>query len=301
MNPTAPEAWLDWERQRAFLAVLDAGSLSGAARVLGLSQPTVRRRIEDLEHQVGAPLFTRSPSGLTPTGVARDLGQHARTMATAAEAFMRTASGDADADEGVVRITASEVIGVEVLPPLMAELRARHPGLVLELSLGSRNEDLLRREADVAVRMSPPAQKSLVARRIGAVRLGLFAHRKVLEAHGIPVTLEDLKRLPLIGYESETNSVRALKAMGLTLRREDFVYRTDNDLGQLAAIRGGVGFGVCQNRLAARDPDLVAVLPDVFHFDLDTWIVMHEDLRRVRRVRLVYEALAKGLTAYIKD
>jgi len=301
MNPTAPEAWLDWERQRAFLAVLDAGSLSGAARVLGLSQPTVRRRIEDLEHQVGAPLFTRSPSGLTPTGVARDLGQHARAMATAAEAFMRTASGDADADEGVVRITASEVIGVEVLPPLMAELRARHPGLVLELSLGSRNEDLLRREADVAVRMSPPAQKSLVARRIGAVRLGLFAHRKVLEAHGTPVTLEDLKRLPLIGYESETNSVRALKAMGLTLRREDFVYRTDNDLGQLAAIRGGVGFGVCQNRLAARDPDLVAVLPDVFHFDLDTWIVMHEDLRRVRRVRLVYEALAKGLTAYIKD
>jgi DNA-binding transcriptional LysR family regulator len=301
MNLTAPEAWLDWERQRAFLAVLDAGSLSGAARVLGLSQPTVRRRIEDLEHQVGAPLFTRSPSGLTPTGVARDLGQHARTMATAAEAFMRTASGDADADEGVVRITASEVIGVEVLPPIMAELRARHPGLVLELSLGSRNEDLLRREADVAVRMSPPAQKSLVARRIGAVRLGLFAHRKVLEAHGTPLAPEDLKRLPLIGYESETNSVRALKAMGLTLRREDFVYRTDNDLGQLAAIRGGVGFGVCQNRLAARDPDLVAVLPDAFHFDLDTWIVMHEDLRRVRRVRLVYEALAKGLTAYIKD
>jgi DNA-binding transcriptional LysR family regulator len=301
MNLTAPEAWLDWERQRAFLAVLDAGSLSGAARVLGLSQPTVRRRIEDLEHQVGAPLFTRSPSGLTPTGVARDLGQHARTMATAAEAFMRTASGDADADEGVVRVTASEVIGVEVLPPIMAELRARHPGLVLELSLGSRNEDLLRREADVAVRMSPPAQKSLVARRIGAVRLGLFAHRKVLEAHGTPLAPEDLKRLPLIGYESETNSVRALKAMGLTLRREDFVYRTDNDLGQLAAIRGGVGFGVCQNRLAARDPDLVAVLPDAFHFDLDTWIVMHEDLRRVRRVRLVYEALARGLTAYIKD
>jgi len=300
MNQNPPEAWLDWERQRAFLAVLGEGSLSGAARVLGLSQPTVRRRIEDLERQVGAPLFTRSPSGLTPTGVARDLGQHARTMATAAEAFMRTASGDADAAEGVVRITASEVIGVEVLPPILAELRARHPGLILELSLGSRNEDLLRREADVAVRMSLPAQKSLVARRIGAVRLGLFARRGVLEAHGTPTALEDLNRLPLIGYESETNSIRALKAMGLTLRREDFVYRTDNDLAQLAAIRGGVGIGVCQSRLAARDPDLVAVLPDVFHFDLDTWIVMHEDLRRVRRVRLVYEALAKGLTAYIR-
>lgn len=300
MNQNPPEAWLDWERQRAFLAVLGEGSLSGAARVLGLSQPTVRRRIEDLERQVGAPLFTRSPSGLTPTGVARDLGQHARTMATAAEAFMRTASGDADAAEGVVRITASEVIGVEVLPPILAELRARHPGLILELSLGSRNEDLLRREADVAVRMSPPAQKSLVARRIGAVRLGLFAHRGVLEAHGTPAALEDVNRLPLIGYESETNSIRALKAMGLTLRREDFIYRTDNDLAQLAAIRGGVGIGVCQSRLAARDPDLVAVLPDAFHFDLDTWIVMHEDLRRVRRVRLVYEALAGGLTAYIR-
>ena len=300
MNPTVPDAWLDWERQRAFLAVLGEGSLSGAARVLGLSQPTVRRRIEDLERQVGAPLFTRSPSGLAPTGVARDLGQHAQAMATAAEAFMRTASGDAGADEGVVRITASEVIGVEVLPLILAELRARHPGLVLELGLGSRNEDLLRREADVAVRMSPPAQKSLVARRIGAVRLGLFAHRRLLDAEGTPTTVDDLGRLPLIGYESETNTVRALKVMGLTLRREDFVYRTDNDLGQLAAIRAGVGIGVCQTRLAARDPDLVAVLPDAFGFDLDTWMVMHEDLRRVRRVRLVYEAVARGLTAYIR-
>jgi DNA-binding transcriptional LysR family regulator len=300
MNPPAPNTWLDWERQRAFLAVLGEGSLSGAARVLGLSQPTVRRRIEDLERQVGAPLFTRSPSGLTPTGVARDLGQHARAMATAAEAFMRTASGDADAAEGVVRITASEVIGVEVLPPILAELRAVHPRLVLELSLGSRNEDLMKREADVAVRMSPPAQKALVARRIGAVRLGLFAHRRLIEAEGAPTTLEDLSRLPLIGYESETNSIRALRAMGLTLKREDFVYRTDNDLAQLAAIRAGVGVGVCQTRLGERNPDLVAVLPDAFSFDLDTWIVMHEDLRRVRRVRLVYEALAKGLTTYIR-
>lgn len=300
MNPAAPEAWLDWERQRAFLAVLREGSLSGAARVLGLSQPTVRRRVEDLERQVGAPLFTRSPSGLTPTGVARDLGQHAQTMASAADAFMRTASGDADAESGVVRITASEVIGVEVLPPILAGLRARHPGLVLELGLGSRNEDLLRREADVAVRMSPPAQKSLVARRIGAVRLGLFAHRRLLDADGTPASLDDLNRMPLIGYESETNTVRALKAMGLTLKREDFAYRTDNDLGQLAAIRAGVGIGVCQSRLAARDPDLIAVLPEAFGFDLETWIVMHEDLRKVRRVRLVYEALAAGLTAYIR-
>lgn len=300
MNQPMPDTWLDWERQRAFLAVLGEGSLSGAARVLGLSQPTVRRRIEDLERQVGAPLFTRSPSGLTPTGVARDLGQHARAMATAAEAFMRTASGDADAAGGVVRIAASEVIGVEVLPPILAELRAAYPGLVIELSLGSRNEDLLKREADVAVRMSPPAQKALVARRIGAVRLGLFAHRRLIEGEGAPATAEDLSRFPLIGYESETNTIRALRAMGLTLKREDFVYRTDNDLAQLAAIRAGVGVGVCQSRLAALNLDLVAVLPEVISFDLDTWIVMHEDLRRVRRVRLVYEALAKGLNTYIR-
>lgn len=297
MSPDLPTA-TDWERQRAFLAVIDTGSLSAAARQLGAAQPTVRRRIEDLEAQLGVALFTRSPSGLSPTALGKDLAQHARAMALAAASLARAASAEAGAASGVVRITASEVIGMEVLPAMLATLRETHPGLVFELALTNRSEDLLRREADIAVRMVRPTQEALVAKRIGNVSLGMFAHKRVLDAWGRPTTLEEARRMPLIGYESETISVRAVKAMGLDLRVEDFAFRTDSDVAQLAAIRSGLGLGICQVGLAARDPLLERVMADTFAFDLETFVVTHEDLKDVRRVRLVFDALVEGLTRY---
>jgi DNA-binding transcriptional LysR family regulator len=294
--PTDPT---DWERQRAFLAVLREGSLSGAARALGAAQPTVRRRVEDLERQMGVALFTRSPSGLTPTALARELSAHVEAMAAAAASFARAASAEAGATTGAVRITASEVVGVEVLPPMLAALQADYPGLVIELSLSNRSEDLLRREADIAIRMTRPMQEALVARRVGAIPLGFHGHSRLLDVWGRPDTLEAAKALPLIGYETETIGVRAVKALGLDLRREDFAFRADSDLAQLAAIRAGVGVGICQVALAARDPMLERVLPG-FSFDLETFVVTHEDLREVRRVRLVFDALVEGLTAYAR-
>ncbi|WP_421736520.1 LysR family transcriptional regulator [Caulobacter sp.] len=294
-----PTDLIDWERQRAFLAVLREGSLSGAARVLGAAQPTVRRRVEDLERQMGVALFTRSPSGLTPTALARELGGHVEAMASAAAAFARAASAEAGSAAGAVRITASEVVGVEVLPPMLAALQADYPGLVIELGLNNRSEDLLRREADIAIRMTRPLQDALVARRIGAIPLGFHGHARLLDAWGRPDTLDAARALPLIGYETETIGVRAVKAMGLDLNREDFAFRTDSDLAQLAAIRAGVGVGICQVALAARDPMLERVLPD-FTFDLETFVVTHEDLREVRRVRLVFDALVEGLSAYAR-
>lgn len=291
---------IDWERQRAFLAVIDTGSLSAAARQLGAAQPTVRRRIEDLEAQLGVALFTRSPSGLSPTALGRDLAQHARAMALAAASLARAASAEAGAASGVVRITASEVVGLEVLPAILADLRETHPGLVFELALTNRSEDLLRREADIAVRMVRPTQEALVAKRVGNISLGMFAHRRVLDAWGRPTTLEEARRMPLIGYESETISVRAVKAMGLDLRVEDFAFRTDSDVAQLAAIRAGLGLGICQIGLAARDPMLERVMAETFAFDLETFVVTHEDLKDVRRVRLVFDALVEGLTRYAR-
>ncbi|WP_454758618.1 LysR family transcriptional regulator [Caulobacter segnis] len=291
---------VDWERQRAFLAVIDTGSLSAAARELGAAQPTVRRRIEDLEAQLGVALFTRSPSGLSPTPLGRDLAQHARAMAIAAASLARAASAEVGAASGVVRITASEVVGMEVLPPILAQLREAHPGIVLELALTNRSEDLLRREADIAVRMVRPTQEALVAKRVGNIRLGMHAHKRVLDAWGRPASLEEARRMPLIGYESETIGVRAVKALGLDLRLDEFAFRTDNDVAQLAAIRAGLGLGICQVGLAARDPLLERVLPEVFSFDLETFVVTHEDLKDVRRVRLVFDALVSGLTMYAK-
>jgi DNA-binding transcriptional LysR family regulator len=288
----------DWERQRAFLAVLREGSLSGAARLIGTAQPTVRRRIEELEAQTGAPLFTRTPSGLLPTERARDLVEQAQAMALAAEAFARAASADAGAVAGRVRITASEVIAVEVLPPILAALGARHPRLVIELSPSNRNEDMLRREADIAVRMSPPLQEALVAQRIGAVALGLHAHPTYLAANGTPRTIAALLDHRVIGPEQDHMVLRALAARGLPLRPEDFAFRSDSHLAQLAAIRAGVGIGVCQAGIAARD-GLVRLMPDIFGFDLETWVVCHEDLRGVARVRAVFDALVVGLRGYV--
>ena len=146
------------------------GSLSGAGRRLGLAQPTVGRHIDALESALGLPLFARSPRGLAPTEAAANLVPHVEAMAAASAALARAAAGEASATRGVVRVTASEIIGCEVLPAIFATFRAKNPGVAIELALTNRNEDLSRRDADIAVRMVRPTQSALVARRIGETR-----------------------------------------------------------------------------------------------------------------------------------
>ena len=290
---------LDWEAQRAFLAVLREGSLSGAARALGLAQPTVRRRIERLEADIGAPLFVRAPNGLMPTERADALMGHAEAMALAAEAFHRSASADVGAVAGVVRISASEIVAVEILPAILRPLLEAHPGLSVELSANNRNEDLLRREADVAVRMIAPQQDALVARRIGSIEVGLFAHVDYLSARGTPCSFDQLAGHALIGPGGNDPAVRVLRERGM-LPAQDFTFRSGTDLAQLAAVRAGLGIGVCHVPLARRDVALVRVLPDIFALPLETWVVMHEDLRSVARVRAVFDILVEGLTRYAR-
>lgn len=288
----------DWERHRAFLAVLREGSLSGGARRLELAQPTVRRRIADLEAGLGVALFTRAPDGLVPTDAALGLRQHAEAMEIAAAAFARGATQGSDI-AGLVRVSASEVIAVEVLPPILAELRHRHPRLVVALSPSNRNEDLLRREADVAVRMVRPEQGALVARRIGDIEVGLHVRAELIAGRPVPATLEEAIAFGLIGVENDNVVIRAMRAGGIPIRVEDFVFRSDSDLAQMAAIRAGLGIGVCQVPLAARDPALVRILPETFSHPLDTWVVMHEDLRTSAPVRAVFDALVTGLKDYL--
>lgn len=292
----------DWDLYRSLLAVLREGSLSGAARALGLAQPTIGRHIDALEQALGVQLFTRSQGGLIPTEAAEELRPYAEALSASAASLLRVASGRRDAVEGAVRVTASEVIGVEVLPPILAALRERHPRLVIELSLSNSVEDLLRRDADIAVRMVPPAQDALVARHLGGIVLGLHAHRRYLERCGTPTRPEDLARHTVIGFDRETAAIRAMvrRVGNGGLARSGFALRTDSDLAQLAAIRAGYGIGVCQVALARRDRDLVRVLPDAFELTLDTWLAMHEDLRTSRRCRAVLDALEAGLRDHIR-
>lgn len=289
-----------WELYRSFLAVLDHGSLSAAARALGLAQPTLGRHVEQLQEQLGGlVLFTRAPHGLVPTAAAHELGAHARTMASAAQALVRAASGASEAPAGTVRVTASEVIGAEVLPGLLAPFRRRYPGITLELVLSNRTDDLLRREADIAVRMVRPTQAALRSRRLGETVLGLHAHRRYLDAHGVPASTEELRAHTLIGMDRDPSGAEVARLMGLPADPSLFGVRTDNHLGQLAAIRAGVGIGVCQLGIARRDPDLVRVLP-ACRAALDLWLTLHEDQSQSLRVRLLYDHLAAGLTEYLE-
>jgi DNA-binding transcriptional LysR family regulator len=286
-----------WELYRSFLAVFRERSLSGAARSLSLTQPTVGRHIDALEEALGVSLFTRSHAGLQATHGATSLLPYAEAMASAASALERAASGEAEEEHGSVRVTASEMIGAEVLPKFLAAFREAHPKIIVELALSNRSDDLLRREADIAVRMLKPTQRALVARKLGVVQLGLHAHPRYVQHHGAPRTLEALREHPLIGFD-KAPSVRRLPELGLPLTRELFAFRCDSDLGQYAALRAGFGIGFCQVALARRD-GLLPILPRAVSYELGAWLVMHKDLRSSRRVRLLFEHLGLSLRAYI--
>ena len=291
---------IGWELYRSFLSVLIEGSLSGAARALGVAQPTVGRHVEALEKSLGLALFTRSQIGLMPTEAALSLRSYAETMQSTAAALERAAASQGTGVRGTVRVTASDVIGVEVLPPIIANLRDEHPDLVLELVLTDRMQDLLRREADIAVRMARPRQELLVARRVGQIELGLHAHRRYLSRYGTPNTMADLARHALIGFDQTTAFIRSA-GKGLSgWRREAFAMRTDNNLAQLALIRSGAGIGVCQAAIARRDDSIIRLFPRHFSLQMETWITMHEDLRNSPRCRVAFDALVKGLQQYVK-
>lgn len=288
-----------WELYRSFLAVMREGSLSAAARSLALTQPTIGRHIDALEEALGVTLFTRSQTGLIATEGALGLMPFAEAMASAAEALQRAATGEAEDDSGTVRITASEMVGVEVLPALLAEFRELHPRIRIEVLISNRTEDLLRREADIAIRMIRPTQSALVARKVGVVKLGLHAHPDYLKKYGAPKTIEEVMAHPLIGFD-RVPSIRRLENFGIELNRDLFAYRTDSDAAQYAALRAGFGLGFCQRTLGRRD-GLTPLLEGELGVDLDVWVAMHEDLKTSRRMRLMFDFLAEALSLYVKE
>jgi DNA-binding transcriptional LysR family regulator len=288
-----------WDLCRSFLAVLRLGSLSAAGRSLGLTQPTIGRHIAMLQESLGGRvLFTRSQTGLMPTAAAHELRPHAEDMAAAAAAFVRMASGNLEESAGVVRIAAADVMGVEVLPAILSEFRYKYPETAIELSLSNQMADLLRRDADIAVRMVRPKQKALLAKRAGTVTLGFHAHRHYLERCGYPERLEDLAHHTLIGFDRTLPFSSLVQAVPLPVSRELFGFRCDNDLAQLAALRAGFGIGICQLGIARRDPDLLPLLANQFKVDMEIWIVMHNELKRISRMHLMFNHLAVSLAGF---
>lgn len=291
----------DWTLLRSFLAVMRRGSLSGAARATNLTQPTIGRHVDELEAGLGLALFTRSPGGLLPTDAARSLLLHAETMEAAFAALKRAATlgGNVENPRGTVRISASEVMGTFVLPQILAELRGHYPDITLELVLNNRTDDLLRRDADIAVRMTRPRQDGLVARKLGHVALGLYAHRRYVAKHGLPAGLDDLAGFHLIGFDRDDHSARSVAAGKLPISRDIFSFRADSDVAQVMAVRAGLGIGMMQRAMARTEPDLVSVLADPVAFDLECWLAVHEDQKDAPAIRALFDGLADGLARWI--
>ncbi|WP_374575305.1 LysR family transcriptional regulator [Phenylobacterium sp.] len=290
----------DWDLFQSLHAVLQAGSLSAAARGRGLTQPTLGRHIEALEQQLGAPLFIRSPRGLQPTELALSLRPHLEEMAAAAGAAQRDASGAADPAVGCVRLTASNVVGAEILPPILTSFRRDHPRIDIEMVLSDRNEDLSRRDADIAVRMARPTQQSLVARKIGVLGLGFYATPEYVERYGAPTDIEALRAHTVIGFDTFPAGLKDVLPPGLEVSRSTFGFRSDSDAAQLAALKAGLGVAACLHVIGRRN-GLVRVLPDMQVFELEMWLAMHELQRTNPRMRQMFDHLAEGLTAVVAE
>lgn len=285
----------DWTLVRSFLAVLDAGSLMGAARRLGAQQPTLGRHVAQLEAQLGGALFERTGRGVTPTALALGIVPAARRMAEAAEGIGLSLAQRSALRQGTVRLAASQVAAAYLLPPVLAALQRDEPGLQVELVVSNSVANLLRREADVAVRMLRPQQASLVARKLGEVPVVAAAHRSLLQREGTPRRMEDLLRHRLIGYETDDTLLRGFAAAGFPVARERFALRTDDHIayGRLVAEGAGIGFVARYN--LAHWPDVVPVLPMLKIPPLPCWLVVHREVRGNPLVRRLFDALATAL------
>lgn len=285
----------DWSLIRSFLAALEAGSLLGASRRLGFSQPTVGRQISELESQLGLVLFERTGRGLSPTASGLQLADAARAMETGALQLARQVSGAQAQVSGTVRITASQPAACFLLPPLLAEMRHALPDIQVELEASNNISNLLRREADIALRMVRPEQATLVAKKLGVVGVGAYASRAYLARRGTPRDPTELFAHELVGYDKVDSIVQGFKAHHEAITREAFALRSDDLIVHSQAVRAGLGIGFLADYVVRDDPIVLRVLPKLVLPELPMWITVHREIRTNPRIRAVFDFLAAAL------
>jgi DNA-binding transcriptional LysR family regulator len=297
MNTTPATTSFDWSLMRSFLAVIERGSLLAAARYLGVSQPTLGRHVAELERQLGTVLFERTGRGLVATSAARSIADQARAMADNAEAIGRTLTGQSQQLSGSVRITASQTVATYLLPPLLAAFREHEAGIAVDVIASNAVSNLLRREADIAVRMVRPAQSSLVARRVGVVQIGAYARKDYLRRRGVPRKPGDLVHHDLIGLDRDDSIIRSFAALGQPIERNSFVFRSDDHVVLWQALCAGFGIGFAATWLADREPSLERVLLELPMPTLPVWLAVHREIRSSARIRVLYDFLAEAILA----
>jgi len=285
----------DWSLVRSFLAVLEKGSLLAASRDLQLSQPTIGRHVAELESQLGLVLFDRNGRGLLPTEAAYHLAESARIMQSGADQLARNVMGADLGASGTVRITASQPVSCYVLPPLLAQMRLSLPDVQVELVASNEVSNLLRREADIAVRMVQPQQASIIARRVGKVTLRACAHQDYLRRRGVPRQPNDLLAHDLIGGDRNDDTLKGFAAQGLVVGREQFAFRSDDLIVVWQAVRAGLGVGFVSEYLIRSDSAVIPVLPKLKIEPLPVWLAVHKEIRTSKRIRAAYDFLADAL------
>ncbi len=286
---------MDWTALHYLVTVAEAGSLSGAARKLGVSQPTIGRRIEQLEQQLNSRLFNRTPKGLELTHTGDQVLIHARQMYDEARTIERIARGASRNVEGTVRVTMTDMMGNHWLPEKLPEFYRRFPGLRLEVVVENRYLDLIRREADIAIRFGRPEQLDLVIRRSVDVYYGLYASQGYLEKSGTPKNIRDLRTHFFVSYDETVFQIRKLKRVEKMVGYDRILNRSTTLEGVFQTVRKGVGIGITGCYFSDKDPQLVRVLADRFNVAFPVWVVTHAELFKSARIKAVYNFIVEKL------
>lgn len=286
----------NWNRARAFLVAVEEGSLSAAARALGVAQPTLGRQVAALEQELGVALFERVGRSikLTPSGL--ELVEHVRAMGDAASRVSLTASGQSQSVEGTICITATEFYAAFVLPPIVRRLREAAPGIVIEIVASNALSDLRRREADVAIRNARPNDPDLIARKVKDDAAHLYAAPAYIDRIGRPTSPSEFSDAEFIGYDNNQAWLDGLNALGFNLTPRNFTIFTGSHLVHWELVKHGAGIGVMEERFGDAEPSVRRALPKMVPFEIPVWLVAHRELRTSRRVRLVFDFLFDELS-----
>ncbi|MBU2867001.1 LysR family transcriptional regulator [Pacificibacter marinus] len=285
----------DWNKARAFLVTAEEGSLSAAARALGMAQPTLGRQVDGLEQELGVVLFERVGRGLTLTPSGMELLDHVRGMGEAAGRVSLTAVGQSQALEGSISISASEIYATALLAPIIAKLRVEEPGIQVEIVVSNHASDLLRREADIAIRHFHPTEPDLIAKKIGTADAILYAAPSYIEKLGNPSKPYDLRHADFVNMDRNGLMLKGLNSLGLGLTEANFPLLTESYLVMWELVKQGAAIGILDAYIGDAEPDVVRVLPDLEPLSFPIWLVAHRELTTSRRIRRVYDFLIEEL------
>ena len=289
------DATFDWNRMRALLATAETGSLSAAARKLGLTQPTVGRQVAALEQELWLALFERTARSMTLTDAGRDLLGDARAMGDAASRIALLAHGRAQTLDGTVRITASDMMSAYLLPDTLLKLRSLAPRLRVDVIASNDIQDILRREADIAIRHVRPEQPDLIARSIGDAPAHLYASKGYLAARGRPTRMAELEHHDFISMGDDTLFMQAMQQRGIPVQAANLRAGSTSGITIWEMVRKGFGIFPMSRDIADRFDDVEPVLEGITDLSFPVWLVTHRDLHTSRRIRLVFDLLAETL------